>query len=358
MESMDIKRTLFSVSDFLDWQRQGALDLDPPFQRRSVWKKGAKSYLIDTVVRGLPTPLIFIREKIDPETLRPMREVIDGQQRLRTLLGFIDESSLEDFDPGRDRFTVQKVHNASVADRSFRKLDRGTRTRILGYEFSTHVLPSDTEDRDILMIFARLNSTGTPLNPQELRNAKYFGELKTLMYQLAYEQLERWLEWRVFNEDQVSRMTEVELTSDLSLNMLDGLTGKSQPKLNKFYEKFDSQLPRKDELARRFRNVMDSIDEVFGKQLPASVFTSEVYFFTLFTYLYDKMYGLGSDMARRPAKRLPRNLPENLRKASKNFRSQNVPPEVLDAVQRASADLGRRKTRLSYMKTVCDGELT
>jgi hypothetical protein len=55
MEALDIKRTLFSVSDFLDWQRQGTLNLDPPFQRRSVWKPGAKSYLVDTVVRGLPT---------------------------------------------------------------------------------------------------------------------------------------------------------------------------------------------------------------------------------------------------------------------------------------------------------------
>src|SRR5437870_9220879 len=104
MEALDIQRTLFTVSDFLEWQRQGTLDLDPPFQRRSVWKLGAKSYLVDTVVRGLPTPLIFIREKIDPDTLRPLREVIDGQQRLRTLIGFIDEQALPDFDAERDRF--------------------------------------------------------------------------------------------------------------------------------------------------------------------------------------------------------------------------------------------------------------
>lgn len=114
--TLDIQRTLFTVSDFLDWQRQGTLKLDPPFQRRSVWKLGAKSYLVDTVIRGLPTPLLFIRSRIDTETLRPMREVIDGQQRLRTLIGFIDESALPNFNPERDRFTVQRQHSAEIAD--------------------------------------------------------------------------------------------------------------------------------------------------------------------------------------------------------------------------------------------------
>lgn len=85
MEPIDLKRTLFSVSDFLDWQRNKVLDLQPPFQRRSVWKPGAKSYLVDTVYRGLPVPLIFLRERLDLSTMRTKREVIDGQQRLRTL---------------------------------------------------------------------------------------------------------------------------------------------------------------------------------------------------------------------------------------------------------------------------------
>jgi hypothetical protein len=321
-----------------------------------VWKPGAKSYLVDTVVRGLPTPLIFIREKIDPETLRPMREVIDGQQRLRTLIGFIDESALADFDVARDRFTVKQVHNAELADKPFKRLEQATRARILGYEFSTQVLPSDTEDRDILTIFARLNSTGTPLNYQELRNAEYFGQLKTLMYQLAYEQLERWLDWRVFNEDQIARMLEVEMTSDLALNMIDGLTGKSQPKLNNFYNRYEAEFPRRTEVARRFRQIMDQIDDVFGSRLPSSVFTSEVYFFTLFTYFYDRSYGLGSDMKRRAPKPLTRQLEQRLMRVSKAFRSQDVPADVLDAVQRASADLGRRRTRLSYMHSVCDGK--
>lgn len=351
VDASDIKRTQFSVSDFLDWQRQRTLILNPPFQRRSVWKPGAKSYLIDTVVRGLPTPLLFIREKIDLDTLRPTREVIDGQQRLRTLLAFIESSILDDYEEARDAFVVQPEHNPSLAGKRFSQLERKARANILGYEFSTHVLPSSTEDRDVLMIFARLNSTGTPLNYQELRNAQYFGKLKTLAYELAYEQLERWLRWRIFTEDDVSRMREVELTSDLLMNMKDGLTGKSQPKLNKFYERYDEELDGHTELARRFRIIMDAIEESLGDGIRRTVFTSEVYFFTLFVFLYDVQFGLGSALKRETPRPLPRGLDERLVQVSRAFRTQDVPPEVLDAVQRASADLGRRRTRLEYLKT-------
>jgi len=355
METLDLKRTLFSVSDFLDWQRDGTLDLSPAFQRRSVWKPGAKSYLVDTVHRGLPVPLIFLRQRLDLDTQRTVREVIDGQQRLRTLFSFIDHSVLSDWDEGQDSFTVRQDHSPTLAGKSFSKLPPDARSRILSYEFSTHVLPTTTEDREILMIFARLNSTGTTLNRQELRNAQYFGAFKTLMYELAYEQLERWLGWGVMNDQKVARMDEVELTSDLAMSMIDGLTAKSQPKLDKLYERFDDRFPSSREFTRRFRAVMDQIEDLLGPKIRDTVFSREVNYFTLFTLLYKRMYGLGSKLDRRKPKRIPSALRTRLPEASADIRAQNVPDNVLDAIGRASADIGRRRTRLEHLESVCFG---
>lgn len=351
MDAHDIKRTLFSVSDFLSWQKQGLLDLNPPFQRRSVWTPGAKSYLIDTVVRGLPTPLIFLRERTDLDTLKTTREVIDGQQRLRTLIAFVDEAALSDFNPERDRFLVQRQHNADIALKRFGALDRTVREQILKYEFSTQVLPTSTEDRDVLTIFARLNSTGTPLNKQELRNAEFFGAFKSLMYQLAYEQLERWLDWGIFSADDIARMVEVEMTSDLVINMIDGLSGKSQPGLNRAYRRWDARLPGDTVVADRFRMTMDTIQDLLGSSIRQSVFTSQVYFVTLFQLVYDLRYGLGSDLEDCDPAALPRGMHEKLLQASRDLKSEHVPEDVLDAVRRASADLGRRRTRLDYLRT-------
>ena len=90
-----------------------------------------------------------------------------------------------------------------------------------------------------------MNATGYKLNPQELRNAAYFGQFKTSVFDLAAEQLQRWRKWRIFNEDQIARMNEVELTSECAQMMLRGIVGKSQKALNSLYEEKDVDYPEK-----------------------------------------------------------------------------------------------------------------
>ena len=108
-------RTQYRVSDIIGWQREGTLQLNPDFQRRSVWKKGAKSYFIDTLLKGFPVPIIFVRDMpSDIHTLKSRRDVVDGQQRIRTILSFIEPSLLKDFNQERDEFAIQKNHNKDL----------------------------------------------------------------------------------------------------------------------------------------------------------------------------------------------------------------------------------------------------
>jgi len=354
MREVEIRKTQFTVTDLLSWMREGTLDLTPAFQRRSVWKPGAKSFFIDTVVRGLPAPIIYLRQRIELSTQKTIREVVDGQQRLRTIFAYVDPSALSDYDSTKDGFTVREIHNKHIARKPYSKLQDRYKQRILSYEFSTHVLPVDIEDREVLAMFARLNATGEKLNHQELRNAAWFGEMKTLTYSIAMEQLERWREWRIFSDDQIARMKEVEATSDLILNMMEGLTGKTQKRLDDLYKEFDETLPGGSEIQKRFRHTMDEIESHLGREISTSVYHSEIYFFTLFAFVYDRLYGLGSKLDRRAPRKLPAALRERMLAVGKKFSSQRVPRNVLDAVQRASSDLGRRRTRLEYMQSQCD----
>lgn len=352
MQQFDITKTQFRVTDFLNWQKQGSLNLSPPFQRRSVWKPDAKSYFIDTVVRGLPAPIIYIRERIDLNSQTTKREVIDGQQRLRTIFDFIDNS-----------FTVKKVHNSEIGNLYFEKLPKRTQEKILSYQFSTHTLPINVEDRDVLQMFARLNATGTRLNYQELRNAEFFGEFKTLMYKLAHQQLDKWIEWDIFSSDNISRMKEVETTSDLVMNMIEGLSPKNKSNIDAIYKKYDANFSGKDEIERRFVKIIDTINKLINDKITDSIYTLEVFFFTLFIYLYDTMYGLGSDLSFQPPNRLPPNLKNNLLKTSKKIKeienideSENpeVPLEIIDAIRQKRADKARRQIRLEYLGSICN----
>lgn len=120
MQTDQISKTHYKVSDFIAWAKTSTLILSPSFQRRSVWPAGAKSYLIDTIMRGFPIPIIFLRErKTNLDTLEAKREVVDGQQRIRAILTFIQPSLLKGFDPAKDAFTIKKAHNKDLADLPF-----------------------------------------------------------------------------------------------------------------------------------------------------------------------------------------------------------------------------------------------
>ncbi|WP_457654151.1 DUF262 domain-containing protein [Rhodocaloribacter sp.] len=353
MKVWDIKKTQYRVSDFLSWQRAETLKLSPSFQRRPVWKPDAKSYFVDTVIRGLPVPVIILREKrSDISRLEPVREVVDGQQRLRTLFAYIDANLLDDYKPQTDSFLLLPEHNEDYAGRPFKALPQNIQQYILDYEFSVHILPSGTDDREVLGIFARLNSTGVKLTPQELRNAQFFGAFKVTMYELATEQLYRWREWRVFNEYNLARMEEVELVSELCLMMIrHQVIGKTQKAIDKIYADKDKQFLERDEISRRFRIVMDTIDDLFGPQLRSLPFRRKALFFNLFAFLYDYRFTLTSDLtAKVKAKSIEKRiLTRALTKAGEMIARKEAPEEVLEAAARRTTHPSSRKTIFEYL---------
>ena len=186
MQEIMIMRTFkpraFSISDLYDWYNQSPtqLVLNPKFQRRAVWSPQSKSYLINTILLGLPLPIFFLRQNTDPITKKTVREVVDGQQRLRAIFDFIDNG-----------FQLRKVQNEEYGGRYFSELPPEVRAEFLSYELTVNVLV-DLDDKDVLDIFARLNSYGVKLNSQELINAKYFGYFKHLVYSLVFDFTKYW----------------------------------------------------------------------------------------------------------------------------------------------------------------------
>jgi len=137
---------------------------------------------------------------------------------------------------------------------------------------------------------------------------------------------------------------------------MQGLTGKSQRILDRFYEKYDEKFPGAGEVARRFRYVMDAIEELYGNHMARSSFSRQMHFFTFFIYVYDRTFGLKTDFQRRRPGTLPRGLSSRLNEVDRRFRESDLPTEVLEAVSGAATDLGRRKTRLNFLASICDGK--
>ncbi len=76
-----------TISWFWDLYNRKLLDLNPPYQRRSVWNQDYKDFFIDTVLNDYPAPAIFIYQEITPEGVSKV-SIVDGKQRLSTLFEF------------------------------------------------------------------------------------------------------------------------------------------------------------------------------------------------------------------------------------------------------------------------------
>lgn len=351
IKNYNITRTVYKASEFLSKLKAKELDLSPNFQRRAVWAKGAKSYLIDTMIRGLPIPIIFLRERrTDLGSLEAVMEVVDGQQRIRTIVSYIAPALLKDYDSIRDDFFILSSHNEELKNLKFNDLKADIRQRILDYQISVHIFPSEVSDQEVYEIFARMNSSGYTLNKQELRNAQYFGEFKSLMYKLAAQQLQRWRMWKIFSEDELARMEEVEMVSEFAILMLKGISAKRQSIINSFYKDNDEKFTQGREITRRFEIVMDTIDNGLGSKISVSSLRQKPMFYVLFAYIYELQFGLKSELKRKDAQSVHSKIFERIFVAAEKIKKGEAPSKIVEISKRRTTDKITRDTLFNYFK--------
>jgi len=178
----------YRISDFLDWHKEKRLELNPDFQRGSVWTPAARTFLIDTILRQLPIPKVYLRTKINVTTKKSIREVVDGQQRLRAILDFAE-----------DKFALSK-RASEFSGKKYSTLTEAEQEIFLSYPIAVDQLVNASTD-DVLEVFARLNSYTVTLNGPEKRHAsivsrKYANKVE----RLCRGSSRRWLSTRTGGE--------------------------------------------------------------------------------------------------------------------------------------------------------------
>lgn len=270
---------IYRVNDILNWSERKELILSPKFQRRTVWSPRGKSYLIDSIVNGYPLPPFFIREKLLVKERRTVREVVDGQQRLRTILEFIN-----------DGFTVMKIHNESIAGLKYSQLSEDLQELILSYPLSVNTLIG-TDDSTVFDIFSRLNAYSVPLNDQEKLNALFVGVFKQFVDKLSKIHLTFWEENKIISKTQVARMKEVEFTSELVCAMIFGLQN-GKKIVRDTFKKYDDELPHSDSIESRFAETLEDCKTILDDNIKELEFRRMPLFYSFFVAVYDLKFGL------------------------------------------------------------------
>lgn len=172
----------------------------PHFQRKYVWSLRQASRFIESLLLGLPVPGIFLSKDFDTEKLF----VIDGQQRLKTLLHFYGGI----FEPLKREFSLRGVQS-QYEGATYKSLQPEDRRRLDDSIIHATIVRQDSppeDDSSIYYIFERINTGGTPLSAQEIRASVYHGPFIDLLKELNANKA-----WRdVFGPPQ-KRMKDQEL---------------------------------------------------------------------------------------------------------------------------------------------------
>lgn len=249
------------------------MDLRPFYQRRPRWKTDKQSLLIESFIMNIPVPPVFLYER-DFNSY----EVMDGQQRITALRDFYDgKFELE----GLERWPeINGRTYQTLPDKIQQGLDRRSITSIVLLKEST----TDEEEASMLRetVFDRLNTGGTKLGRQEIRNALYRGRMNDLIDRLSRQPkfrkawgIPEWVENEIdvtphlLDNSLYEKMEDVELVLRFfALRHVDHYSVGMQPFLDTYMRKAVAfKVSDLDILEREFTETLDLAAAVYGKLL-------------------------------------------------------------------------------------------
>jgi hypothetical protein len=140
-------------------------------------------------------------------------------------------------------------------------------------------------DADVIDIFGRINSVSKTLNAQEKRNSAYSGEFKQFCLNQAASRVKLWRSYNIFSANDIARMNEVQFASDLTLNLLKGLSDFSAAKLNYVYKEYDDEFPERADLTSRLDRLFDFIVDLGPSAIRDTIFRRQPILFSLLVVL-------------------------------------------------------------------------
>lgn len=200
------------IHDLVHLYNNGQLNLNPGFQRKSVWLTKDRQKLIESIIRNYPVPAIFLYRR--EENGKIVYDVIDGKQRLESVFLFMGVMR-------GNRFIVktQLDENSENVEFDWKYLKHNNRQSLVeGYKLYT--IEVDGELSDIIDLFVRINSTGKALSSAEKQHAKYYNSpfLKTAA-STANKYKDYFIKTGILSAGQMSRMKHVELLCEIMLSI-------------------------------------------------------------------------------------------------------------------------------------------
>lgn len=217
--AMPLQPTFYerTIDDLSHMLRDKQLNLEPGFQRKSVWTWTDRQRLIQSIVQQYPVPSIFLYKQ--ERRGRIVYDVIDGKQRLESIFMFTRQGRFK-----RDWFEARLDLGDGLEWWSWKDIRRQSLTTaaaIRGYKVPTVEVTGQLSE--IIDLFVRINSTGKRLTSGEKRHAKFYtSPFLKAADQLVARHRHFFAEQRVLSPAQLDRMKGTELVAELLMSINQG----------------------------------------------------------------------------------------------------------------------------------------
>ncbi len=345
MAAEDRRQTTQPIAWFWDLKKRELLELNPPYQRRSVWTQSYKDYFIDTVLLNYPAPAVFLFEDISDQGVGRY-SVVDGKQRLTTVFEFL----ADDFAVGEDA-SVSRLRGLYFSD--FSSEDK---RRFYSYQFSIEFLPT-LDENTLNNIFDRINRNVARLTQQELRHAKYSGVFASAAENLSEEMLVKLQkDFPRIAPRSRRQMKDVEFAAQLLLLTERGVESQSQEGLDIAYAGRDDDWEESVAVQDDFRAVI-SVMARWGEGIvstEARRLRNQADFYSLYGAILDlkRMDRLPDDSTAlaRLTEFMAKVVDEQGRQGSVQAK------RYYEAARSASNDLAQRRNRIDILRDVLSEE--
>ncbi len=256
----------------------GQLNLEPGFQRNSVWTPKDRQALIESIFMNYPVPSIFLYKNQNAHGGLTY-DVIDGKQRLESIFMFM---ALGRFRRGRFEARVQlPATDAQPAWYNWAQLcKKGAEYQFCGYRIQTVEISG--EPSDIIDVFVRINSTGKKLSSAEKRHAAYYSSPFLVKAGKLADRFEKYYRHhRILSAGKTTRMKHVELTCELMASIAAGGPLNKKKALDEIIGGRSVEGPKLTGCVKGFVRIANLLGRMFP-QLRETRFANAVDYYTLF----------------------------------------------------------------------------
>lgn len=327
------------VSWFLDLYNQGKLDLNPSYQRKSIWNTKDKEFFIDTVINNYPCPAVFLYKDIDDNGCTTYR-VIDGKQRLTAIIDY----SLNKFAYSKD------TDNEDLVRKNFNELDTNYKKCFWNYSIPIEQINTDNDDV-IKSIFDRLNRNNKKLTPQELRNARYDGAIFQFVHNEALDDF--WYSYLSIGKKDRMRMEDEQFISELVLlSLSEQIQGFNQDKLDEMYSDYDDVFDEEEILKEKFSQIKKYIENVATSSVGLNkYFMIRTNFYTLWSYV---LLNIGNLPSCEILARVLNDISNSVKLPAEELAAKPNFMDYYNGTKGASTDKKPRETRIKALKLIIE----